>query len=548
VMGLGCFFLVRLSIHSRGIYGWQAGGIVIAAAIAMLGPFLDIFQISPFVPFVSTASGLAVGIVTVALLLTFLRQRDILTISRTAIIQSISDGIVVIDEDSRVVFLNPAAESLMGRSVAGVMGKPLGQAWPELRSIWVDRADKNNEVILYHENTLRTFDLRVSAIRDAQGRAVSRVIALRDITERKYAEKALQESEERYRSIMEQASESIFLYDLETKQIIEANNAYHQLFGYTAEEIRALTLYDIVNYDREAIDRLVEQIRNEKRVWIGERQHRQKNGSWVDVEASGSLIQFGGKQAMSVVVRDITDRKWADAQRQKLIADLEAKNAELERFTYTVSHDLKSPLITISGFVGFLEQDTQTGNLEGVKEDIIQINSAVAKMQRLLSELLELSRVGRLTNPPEEVSFEAITREVVELVHGRIEARGVKVEIAPDLPTVYGDRVRLVEVMQNLVDNACKFMGDQPRPRIEIGTRHSEVGPVFYVRDNGIGIDPQYHEKVFGLFDKLDPQSEGTGVGLALVKRIVETHGGRIWIESEVSAGSTFCFTLADIL
>jgi signal transduction histidine kinase len=249
-----------------------------------------------------------------------------------------------------------------------------------------------------------------------------------------------------------------------------------------------------------------------------------------------------------VIVRDITERMQAEAEREVMIKALEAKNAELERFTYTVSHDLKSPLITIAGFVGFLEQDALVGNLERVKEDMIHINIAVARMNRLLGELLELSRVGRLVNPPEEVSFENIVHEAVELVRGRIEARGVKVEIAPDLPTVYGDRVRLVEVVQNLVDNACKFMGDQPQPHVEIGMHQAADGPVFYVRDNGIGVERQYQDQVFGLFDKLDPTSEGTGIGLALAKRIIETHGGKIWIESEgIGHGSTFCFILPPV-
>lgn len=122
-------------------------------------------------------------------------------------------------------------------------------------------------------------------------------------------------------------------------------------------------------------------------------------------------------------------------------------------------------------------------------------------------------------------------------------------DIVTPLPVVYGDRVRLVEVMQNLIDNAVKFARNQPKPRIEIGARAAEPDgqPVFFVRDNGLGIDPQYHERVFGLFNKLDAQSEGTGVGLALVKRIVEVHGGRIWVESAgEGCGSTFCFTLAE--
>jgi signal transduction histidine kinase len=183
-----------------------------------------------------------------------------------------------------------------------------------------------------------------------------------------------------------------------------------------------------------------------------------------------------------------------------------------------------------------------------MKADMARIIEATDKMQRLLAELLELSRIGRMMNPPQAVLVETIVREALELVRGRITQRGAQVKIAPGLPTVYGDRARLVQVIQNLVDNGCKFAGDQPEPRIEIGQRgfDHDGKPILFVRDNGIGIEPQYHERVFGLFNKLDVQSEGTGVGLALVKRIVEVHGGRIWVESEgIGKGATFCFTLA---
>jgi PAS domain S-box-containing protein len=234
------------------------------------------------------------------------------------------------------------------------------------------------------------------------------------------------------------------------------------------------------------------------------------------------------------------------AQRQKLIEELEAKNAELERFTYTVSHDLKSPLVTIRGFLGFLEKDAARGDLAHFKADMGRIVEATDKMRRLLDELLELSRIGRLMNPPQIVPLETIAREALELARGQIEARGVQVTIADNLPSVYGDRARLVEVLQNLIDNASKFMGEQPEPRMTIGLRGTDEDgkPIVFVRDNGIGIDLRYHEKVFGLFDKLDPQSEGTGIGLALVKRIVEVHGGRIWVESQPGQGATFCLTL----
>ncbi|MFC1974960.1 ATP-binding protein [Chloroflexota bacterium] len=148
-------------------------------------------------------------------------------------------------------------------------------------------------------------------------------------------------------------------------------------------------------------------------------------------------------------------------------------------------------------------------------------------------------------NPPVEISFETIVREAVEAVHGRIEAGDVQVEIGPNLPLIYGDQARLVEVVQNLVDNACKFMGDQPQPRIEIDLSEAGDQPVFFVRDNGRGIEPSYHERIFGLFDKLDPNTEGTGIGLALVNGIIEIHGGKIWVESDgMGTGATFFFTL----
>ena len=233
--------------------------------------------------------------------------------------------------------------------------------------------------------------------------------------------------------------------------------------------------------------------------------------------------------------------------RQDLITELENKNAELERFTYTVSHDLKSPLFTIRGFLGYLEQDAVSGNTERLRADVQRIIDATDKMQRLLNELLELSRIGRLQNEYTSFSFDEIVREAAELAHGRLSERNVRVEIEPNLPVIYGDRVRLVEVMQNLFDNAAKFMGTQQTPRIEVGLsgEDAERGyPIFYVRDNGMGIASEHFDRVFGLFNKLDPRTDGTGIGLALVKRIIEVHGGRIWVQSELGQGSTFFFTL----
>lgn len=233
--------------------------------------------------------------------------------------------------------------------------------------------------------------------------------------------------------------------------------------------------------------------------------------------------------------------------RKNLIVELENKNAELERFTYTVSHDLKSPLFTIRGFLGYLEQDALKGDRERLHSDIQRISEATDKMHRLLNELLELSRIGRIKNESTTIPFEEITREAAELVAGRLMERKVLLELEPGLPAVYGDRPRLVEVMQNLLDNAAKFMGNQEQGKIHVGwlDGDQEAGQsIFLVGDNGAGIASEHFERIFGLFNKLDPRSEGTGIGLALVKRIIEVHGGRIWVESEIGKGTTFFFTL----
>jgi len=226
-------------------------------------------------------------------------------------------------------------------------------------------------------------------------------------------------------------------------------------------------------------------------------------------------------------------------------ADLAGKNAELERFTYTVSHDLKGPLVTIRGFAGLAGTDLASGDLARVRQDLGRIVAAADKMHRLLDDLLELSRVGRVVHPPEDVPLGDLAREAVELVKGQLGPNHVAVDVAPDLPVVRADRRRLLEALQNLVENAAKFTAGRPEPRIAIGARQDGDERVFFVRDNGRGIEPRFLEKVFDLFEKLDPAVEGTGVGLALVRRIVEAHGGRAWAESDgLGHGATFCFTL----
>ena len=262
-------------------------------------------------------------------------------------------------------------------------------------------------------------------------------------------------------------------------------------------------------------------------------------------EVSYHPVDLGDELGRVYVLCDVTDREQVEAEREALLRQLEDKNAELERYTYTVSHDLKSPLVTIKGFLGLIERDALAGDVERLRSDIARVYHAADRMAQLLDELLELSRIGRMVNPPEEVSLRALAEEAADLVSLSTGDRVVELAIAADLPVVRGDRLRLLEVFQNLLENAVRFMGDQGQPRLEIGSRSQGYEAVSYVRDNGIGIDPRYHERIFGLFDQLDPSRGGTGIGLALVRRIVRVHGGRVWVESDgLGAGACFYFTL----
>jgi len=270
------------------------------------------------------------------------------------------------------------------------------------------------------------------------------------------------------------------------------------------------------------------------------------SGRAISVEQLEALRLFAGCAGLAIENAHLYSALENElTNRQGLINELESKNAELERFTYTVSHDLKSPLVTITGFLGFLEKDAHAGNTEKIASGIKRINNAAHKMQSLLNDLLELSRIGRIINPPENVSFDDIAHEAADRVHGRLNELNAVLEIETNLPVVYGDRVRLVEVMQNLIENAAKYSKPQIQPHIEIGVKEKDQFNItFFVRDNGIGIAPEFHDRIFGLFNKLDSTAEGTGIGLTLVKRIIEVHGGRIWVQSESGNGATFYFTL----
>jgi signal transduction histidine kinase len=230
-------------------------------------------------------------------------------------------------------------------------------------------------------------------------------------------------------------------------------------------------------------------------------------------------------------------------------ASLREKHDEMERFIYTVSHDLKSPLITVRTFLGYLEQDVAANDSGRIQQDLTYIRSATEKLEQMIGELLEVSRIGRMVNPPTRVTFRELACEALDMVAGQITSKGIKVALSGEDVTLYGDRPRLAEIWLNLLENSVKFMGEQEEPRIAIGAELRGTETVFFVRDNGVGLQAGDDEKIFGMFVKLEQHRDGTGLGLALVKRIVELYQGRIWVESTgVGKGSTFRFTLPGAL
>jgi PAS domain S-box-containing protein len=383
---------------------------------------------------------------------------------------------------------------------------------------------------------------------ERRNRLAGIVGGVKDITQEKQAQETLNKILLQQAAILNNIPHMAWLKDRDSRYIA-VNNSFAKTSGFTPEQISGKTDFDI--WRKEFARKYREddlEVMATKQMRIVEEIQMDSAGNeyWVETIKTPILDENGEAIGTTGIARNISDRKLAESEREKLIRDLEAKNAELERFTYTVSHDLKSPLVTIAGFIGYLEKDLRSNDSEKALHNITRIRQAVEKIQALLNDLLELSRVGRLINPPQEIPFKEIVNEAVEMLAGAIASKGIKLQVQDEFPIVSGDRIRLLEVMQNLLENAVKFMGSQAHPLIQIGTRGlMHDMPVIFVRDNGIGILPEYHEKIFGLFNKLDPDSEGTGIGLALVRRIIEIHGGQIWVESEgFETGATFCFTL----
>ncbi|MEZ6235731.1 MAG: ATP-binding protein [Phycisphaerales bacterium] len=323
--------------------------------------------------------------------------------------------------------------------------------------------------------------------------------------------------------------------------ITYANDRFSAISGYTREELIGQT-HRIINSGTHPKEFFVDLWRTiaAGQVWRGEICNRSKDGTlyWVDT----TIVPFkdhDGRITQYVAIRaDITDRKHAEEK-------LRGVNAELEQFVYTASHDLKSPLITIQGFSGFMQRDLAAGRTDRLQDFAQRIDEAIVRVRENVDDLLELSRIGRVTGEFVEVDPGSVARTVVADLAAQIEQARASIHIDEDMPTITCDVARLRQAIQNLLANALRYgrpaEGD---PKIEIGGSATSSEVVLFVRDNGPGIPEQYREKVFGLFQRLSSGTEGTGIGLTIVRRIAEAHGGRAWVESEPGRGASFCIAL----
>ena len=387
-------------------------------------------------------------------------------------------------------------------------------------------------------------------VHNDEGEPVRLLGTAQDITERKLIEHALRQNEMRTRSIIDTANDAFVAID--AGDVIKDWNPQAELtFGWKREEAVGRTLAETIipPAHREAhLEGLHRYVLTGEGPMLNRRVELEglhKDGHLFPIEMTISPIRWGRSHIFSAFVRDITERKQAEEALAHQTRELTRINSELEDFTHSVSHDLKEPLRGIEAFAGFIAEDYADKLDEQGQGYLNVLRESAVRMKDLIDDLLQLSRIGRTRLDQAPVGVSSLVQDVSLELSFALQEKRVELFIDPDMPTVPCDRARIREVFKNLISNAVKY-NDKPQPKIEVGCRSDNRVFTFAVRDNGIGIAPEYYEKIFKIFQRLHHREEyeGTGVGLAICKKVVEAHGGRIWVESAPGEGTTFLFTI----
>jgi PAS domain S-box-containing protein len=406
----------------------------------------------------------------------------------------------------------------------------------------------------------RAIDVEVaSKAIDVSGRPTI-LMVIHDVTARKEAERALALSEARKRAVVESAPDPIVTIDA-AGRVVEFNPAAERTFGYRQGDVIGELLADFVvptgprERPQHGLAGRRQPIRERKRL---EMQAIRANGTEFPVEVSVTRVDDAAGQTSIVHLRDVTDRTRAEERLHKLNTELEERVRrrtvqlqavvdELEAFSYSVSHDLRAPLRSIDGFSQALAEDAGPALPDVARQHLERIRGATKRMSHLIDDLLSLSTVSLAKMTRQRIDMTDLADVILSELAGNSANRHVRVSVMPEM-VAYGDP-RLVRVaLENLLTNAWKFTSRREDASIEVGRMVRDGSPVFYVRDNGVGFDPAYADKLFGPFQRLHDASEfpGTGIGLATVRRIVQRHGGRVWAEGQAAQGACFYFTLED--